>query len=191
MPAGLVNALASRQQFLDLVRYLMEIAEDGPARARALRPDPALARASVARLRARLDHAGLIAGLGPEALQRGEAIYNRVCANCHGTKDQPGSLPTAPRFASGDAQERQRPLPHVSHAHRRLRPDGAADLDGPSAEVRRDPLHPRGVSSRPHNPLQYARVDRAYLDRLPKGTTPRARAVGDRALESRWITARA
>src|SRR5262249_44068986 len=26
MPAGLVNALASRQQFLDLVRYLMEIA---------------------------------------------------------------------------------------------------------------------------------------------------------------------
>ena len=33
MPAGLINALASRQQFLDLVRYLMEIAEYGPARA--------------------------------------------------------------------------------------------------------------------------------------------------------------
>ena len=33
MPAGLVNALASRQQFLDLLRYLMEIAEYGPARA--------------------------------------------------------------------------------------------------------------------------------------------------------------
>ena len=38
MPAGLVNALASRQQFLDLVRYLMEIAEHGPARARACGP---------------------------------------------------------------------------------------------------------------------------------------------------------
>jgi mono/diheme cytochrome c family protein len=48
----------------------------------------------------RLDHAGMIAGLGPEHFQRGEAIYNRVCANCHGTKDQPGSLPSAPRFAS-------------------------------------------------------------------------------------------
>ena len=32
MPAGLVNALASRQQFLDLVCYLLEIAEQGPAR---------------------------------------------------------------------------------------------------------------------------------------------------------------
>ena len=32
MPAGLINALASRQQFLDLLRYLMEIAEHGPAR---------------------------------------------------------------------------------------------------------------------------------------------------------------
>ncbi len=51
MPAGLVNALASRQQFLDLVRYLMEIAEYGPARARALRPDPALVVAAAARVR--------------------------------------------------------------------------------------------------------------------------------------------
>ena len=33
MPVGLVNALASRQQFLDLLRYLMESAEYGPARA--------------------------------------------------------------------------------------------------------------------------------------------------------------
>ena len=38
MPAGLVNALGSRQQFLDLLRYLMEIAEHGPARARACGP---------------------------------------------------------------------------------------------------------------------------------------------------------
>ena len=43
-----------------------------------------------------LDHAGIIAGLGPAcSFDRGEAIYDRVCANCHGTKDQPGSLPTA------------------------------------------------------------------------------------------------
>ena len=52
MPAGLVNALASRQQFLDLLRYLMEIAEYGPSRARALRPDPALLAAPAARVRA-------------------------------------------------------------------------------------------------------------------------------------------
>ena len=34
------------------------------------------------------------------ALERGAAIYGRVCANCHGTLEAPGSLPTAPRFAS-------------------------------------------------------------------------------------------
>jgi putative heme-binding domain-containing protein len=38
MPAGLVNNLRTRQQFLDLVRYLMEIAEQGPGRARELKP---------------------------------------------------------------------------------------------------------------------------------------------------------
>ena len=38
MPAGLVNALASRQQFLDLLRYLMEVAEYGPSRACACGP---------------------------------------------------------------------------------------------------------------------------------------------------------
>ena len=38
MPAGLVNLLADRRQFLDLVRYLIEIAENGPARARRCGP---------------------------------------------------------------------------------------------------------------------------------------------------------
>ena len=142
MPAGLVNALASRQQFLDLVRYLMEIAEHGPARARALRPDPALLAPPLPDYERNLDHAGLIAGLGPEAFQRGEAIYQprlRQLSRHQG----PGRL-AADRASIrlGDAQERWRSLPHVSHPHRRLRPDGRTDLDGPSAEVRRDPLHP-------------------------------------------------
>ena len=45
MPGGLVNNLSTKQQFLDLVRYLMEIAEQGPARARELKPDPCVAGA--------------------------------------------------------------------------------------------------------------------------------------------------
>jgi putative heme-binding domain-containing protein len=53
MPAGQVNQLASRQQFLDLLRYLMEIAELGQARAKELQPPPAAyaARALPASLR--------------------------------------------------------------------------------------------------------------------------------------------
>ena len=38
MPEGLVNLLSDRQQFLDLAKYLMEIAEHGATRARELRP---------------------------------------------------------------------------------------------------------------------------------------------------------
>ena len=102
MPAGLVNGLASRQQFLDLIRYLREIADGGPERAKALRPDPSqVAGMKLPDYESKIDHAGMIADLGLESLERGEAIYNRVCVNCHGTKDKPGSMPTSLRFASG------------------------------------------------------------------------------------------
>ena len=102
MPAGLVNNLGTRQQFLDLVRYLMEIAEKGPARALELKPDPALlAVTPLPESERDIDHAGLISSLNRQSFERGEAIYNRVCINCHGTKDRLGSLPTSLRFASG------------------------------------------------------------------------------------------
>ncbi|MGL6094335.1 MAG: DUF6797 domain-containing protein, partial [Fimbriiglobus sp.] len=38
MPDGLVNLLSDRGQFLDLMKYLIEIAEGGPAKAKELRP---------------------------------------------------------------------------------------------------------------------------------------------------------
>ena len=45
MPAGLVNALpGGGSEFLDLVRYLIEIAEKGPARAARAPPRPRAAR---------------------------------------------------------------------------------------------------------------------------------------------------
>ena len=40
MPAGQINQLAHRQQFLDLVRYLIDVREGGPRRARELQPAP-------------------------------------------------------------------------------------------------------------------------------------------------------
>ena len=42
MTPALVDQLANRQQFLDLVRYVMEITEGGPQRALELEPDPSL-----------------------------------------------------------------------------------------------------------------------------------------------------
>ena len=170
MPAGLVNALASRQQFLDLLRYLMEIAEYGPARTRALRPDPALVAPPLPEYERRLDHAGLIAGLGPDSLRRGEAIYARVCANCHGTKDQPGSLPSAPRFASAALKNGSDP-----YSLYRTITDGFGQMAPQTWMVPRqkyDVIHYiRETFLKPHNPGQYVAINRAYLDRLPKGTT--------------------
>jgi len=40
MPEHLVDRLANRGQFLDLIRYLKTIADQGPGRAAELRPDP-------------------------------------------------------------------------------------------------------------------------------------------------------
>jgi putative heme-binding domain-containing protein len=170
MPAGLVNALSSRQQFLDLVRYLMEIAEYGPARARALRPDPALVAPPLPEYERRLDHAGLIAGLDADSLRRGEAIYARVCANCHGTRDQPGSLPNAPRFASAALKNGSDP-----YSLYRTITDGFGQMAPQSWMVPRqkyDVIHYiRETFLKPSNPGQYVAINRAYLDRLPAGTT--------------------
>src|SRR5262249_881060 len=87
MPEGLVNALGGRQEFLDLARYLMEVAEKGPERERQLRPAASLfAPPPLPDYERRLDHAGLIRSLDGRSFKRGEVIYARVCANCHGTR---------------------------------------------------------------------------------------------------------
>lgn len=76
MPEGLVILLGSRQDFLDLVSYVTEVAAKGPARALALRPPPsAYAPPPLPDYERDVDHAGIIAGLGPENFRRGEVIY--------------------------------------------------------------------------------------------------------------------
>jgi putative heme-binding domain-containing protein len=107
MPEGLVNLLADRQQFVNLVRYLTDVAERGAAAAEKLAPDPTVfMQQAPPAYEDDIDHAGFIADWqdpqrSKAALERGGAIFARVCANCHGTLDAPGSLPTAPRFAEG------------------------------------------------------------------------------------------
>jgi putative heme-binding domain-containing protein len=168
MPSGLVNQLASRQQFLDLVRYLREIADGGPGRARELRPDPALLAPPLPEYEDDLDHAGLIAGLGPDNARRGEAIYQRVCANCHGTKDQPGSLPTSLRFASGafkNGSDPYRMYRTLTHGFGQMTPQAWM-----VPKQKYDVIHYiREAYLKDANPSQYDRVGRDYLARLPRG----------------------
>ena len=170
MPGGLVNQLGSRQQFLDLVRYLREIADGGPDRARQLRPSPAELSPALPEYERDLDHAGLIAGLGPESYRRGEAIYLRVCANCHGTKDKPGSLPTSLRFASGvfkNGGDPYRIYQTLTLGFGQMAPQAWM-----VPRQKYDVIHYiREAYLKLDNPSQFARVDRSYLDRLPKGST--------------------
>jgi putative heme-binding domain-containing protein len=169
MPKGLVNQLAGRQEFLDLVRYLIDIAEHGAQRARQLRPAASLfAPPPLPAYERDLDHAGLIRGLDGKSLKRGEAIYLRVCANCHGTLTQPGSMPTSPRFAQGklkNGADPYRMYQTLTHGFGMMTPQTWM-----VPRQKYDVIHyVRETYLRPHNPGQYARVDEAYLAALPVG----------------------
>ncbi|HZZ82863.1 MAG TPA: DUF6797 domain-containing protein [Gemmataceae bacterium] len=166
MPSGLANLLVSRQQFLDLTRYLMEITEKGPVREEELRPLQTMI--PLPAYERDLDHAGLIADLDAAAFKRGELIYQRTCVTCHGTKDKPGSLPTSLAFASGKFKSGGDPhamYQTLTHGFGMMAPQAWMV---PSQKY--DVIHYiREAYVKRHNPSQYARVDAAYLAGLPKG----------------------
>ena len=101
MPAGQVNALRRRQEFLDLISYLIAIRDGGSEAAERLRPSAESLRLKIPEYESNIDHRGMIAEWNDESLKRGQAIYQGLCVNCHGTIDKPGSLPTSLRFATG------------------------------------------------------------------------------------------
>jgi putative heme-binding domain-containing protein len=170
MPAGQVNQLNSRQQFLDLIRYLIEIRDGGAAKALQLQPAASLLTFTVPEYEKHLDHAALIGDWNGDSLKRGEAIYQRVCANCHGTKDKPGSLPTSLRFAEGKFKNGSDPLSMyrtLTHGFGLMAPQ---TWMVPSQKY--DVVHyVRETYLKPHNPTQFVAVDQALLSRLPKGDT--------------------
>src|SRR5215471_17908864 len=168
MPEGLVNLLSDRQQFLDLAKYLIEIAERGPARARELRP--AQPTVVIAEYEKDVDHAGLIRSLDSKAFQRGEAIYSRVCGNCHGTKDNPGSMPTSLRFAADKFKNGSDPYSIYQTLTRGYGMMAPQTWMVPRQKY--DVIHYlRKAYLQPHNPGQFTKVDAAYLAKLPKGST--------------------
>jgi len=170
MPAGQINQLNSQQQFFDLVRYLIEIRDGGAERAKQLQPSPSLLAVTVPAYESQLDHAGLIGTWDDAALKRGEAIYKRVCANCHGTHDQPGSLPTSLRFAEGKFKNGSDPLAMyrtLTHGFGQMAPQSWMV---PSQKY--DVIHYiRTAYLQPRNSTQFTPVDDDYLASLPKGDT--------------------
>jgi putative heme-binding domain-containing protein len=170
MPAGLVDQLSDRQQFLDLTAYVLAIAAGGPSRRDELAPPAGLLEVKLPEYEHDLDHAGLIGGLDDESLKRGEAIYARVCRNCHGTLDEPGSLPTSLRFASGRFKSGADPF----GLYRTLT-HGFGQMAAQTWMVPRqkyDVIHYlREAILKPHNASQYVPVDAEYLASLPRGAS--------------------
>ncbi len=184
MPQSLVNQLSSRQQFLDLIRYLIEIRDGGPLVARNLRPAPHLyAARPLPEYEKDIDHAGMIADLGPQNFRRGKAIYQRLCVNCHGDIDQPGSLPTSLRFASGQFKNGSDPYTMYQTLTR-----GFGMMQPQSWMVpqqKYDVIHYiRQAYLKQHNSSQYFPVDKQWLDSLPTG---HSRGPDPQNLES-WVT---
>ncbi len=168
MPVGQVNQLSSRQQFLDLIRYLMEIRNGGAKRARELQPSPALLTFQIPEYEQTIDHAGFLRGLDQESFKRGEAIYQRVCRNCHGTKDEPGSLPTSLRFAEGKFRSGHDPFTMYQTLTRGFGLMAAQTWMVPSQKY--DVIHYiRETFLRPHNPSQWSEMTEVYLANLPQG----------------------
>jgi len=166
MPEGLVSLLSDRQQFLDLVKYLIEIAQGGPIRAKELRP--AVTAVVIAEYEKDIDHAALIGAWDNKALRRGEAIYTRVCANCHGTKDQPGSLPTSPKFAAHVFKNGSDPYSLYQTLTRGYGMMAPQTWMVPRQKY--DLIHYlRETYLKPHNPTQYTKIDANYLSKLPVG----------------------
>jgi len=171
MPQGLVNQLAGRQQFLDLIRYLIEIAQQGPQRALELKPSPALyAARPLPAYEKHIGHTEMIADWNEENFQRGEAIYNRLCINCHGTHDRPGSLPTSLRFASGKFKNGSDPFTMyhtLTHGFGMMVPQTWM-----VPKQKYDVIHYiREAYLKQHNPSQYFQVSKIYLAGLPPGNT--------------------
>ena len=169
MPAGQVNQLASRQQFLDLARYIIEISRGGLKRARELEPPPSTyAARPLPEYEKEIDHAGMLASLNNDSFKRGEAIYNRLCINCHGTHDRPGSLPTSLRFATGKFKNGSDPFTMYQTLTRGFGMMVPQMWMVPQQKY--DVIHYiREAYLKEHNPTQYFAPQEAYLANLPEG----------------------
>ncbi len=179
MPVGQVNQLTSRQQFLDLVRYLIEIKQGGAKRAFELTPPPHLIVARpLPEYEKRVDHAEMIRTLDATAFKRGKAIYQQLCVNCHGTHDRPGSLPTSLRFASGSFKSGNDPFTMYQTLTRGFGLMLPQQWMVPQQKY--DVIHYiREDYLKKHNPSQYAKISEDYLAALPAGDTrgPKPRKI--------------
>ncbi len=165
MPTGLVDSLADEREFLDLVRYVAEIAHGGREREVALAPDPA--SLVIADVTQGLDHAGILRDLTKKDFDAGSRIFAGHCVNCHGTDGDEPRLPTARAFGSDTLKFGSDPYQMFLTVSRGAGLMGA--LQHLSPMERYQVVHyVREGLMKDRNP-QYRPIDEAYLASLPQG----------------------
>ena len=170
MPSGQVNSLRQRQEFLDLVSYLIAIRDGGQETALKLQPSEEDLKLKLPEYESKIDHEGMISDWNNDSLKRGQAIYQGLCVNCHGTIEKPGSLPTSLRFASGQFKFGNDP-----HSMYQTLTHGGGLMVPQTWMVpqqKYDVIHYiREHFLRDKNPAQYAPITDRYLASLPSGTS--------------------
>ncbi len=129
----------------------------------------------------RTDHAELVNGWNDKTLAEGAEIYKTLCVVCHGTKEQPGSLPTALRFAEGPFKNGADPLSMfttMTKGFGQMVPQPQYTTAQKYAVIQ----YIRETFLRPHNKTQFVEVTPAYLASLPRGLVRVEAEKEDRSL---------
>jgi len=129
----------------------------------------------------RSDHSELVGGWNEKTLEEGRQIYATLCVVCHGTKEQPGSLPTALRFAEGAFKNGSDPysmFTTLTKGFGQMVPQPQYTTAQKYAVIQ----YIRETFLRPHNRGQFAEVTPAYLASLPKGLVRAEAEKEDRSL---------
>ncbi len=166
MPDGLVASLGEQRDFLDLAKYVMEVAAGGQASADSLKPSPA--QLAIKDDTGNLDHAGIIKKLRSRDFDAGKSIYHGYCFNCHGNDGNTPSLPTARAFGTQKLRfgaDPYRMFMTLSRGNGLMAP-----MSHLTPKERYQVIHYiRDQFMKPTNP-EYFKVDDDYLAGLPKGT---------------------
>ena len=129
----------------------------------------------------RTDHAELVSGWNGKTLEEGRQIDSTLCVVCHGTREQPGSLPTALRFAEGPFKNGADPLSMfttLTKGFGQMVPQPQYTTAQKYAVIQ----YIRETFLRPHNRGQFAEITPAYLASLPKGLVRAEAETEDRSL---------
>ncbi len=122
----------------------------------------------------RSDHTEIVAGWNKRTFAEGKKIYQNFCVICHGTTEQPGSLPTALRFSEGEFKNGSDPHSMyltLTRGYGQM----VAQPQYTTAQKYAVIHYIREAFLRPHNPSQLSTIDLASLPRgLARGVEEKA-----------------